>query len=159
MLRLRRIPRLAHWQRTPDMCTFSWFRLPRQRSASRFPSWIPIRNASMATASRCEYSHREAAATRTRKEALLAANSRRERSLREFAAMGHPGRRIAGNNSLARAPSSGARSHDSGLDALPAMTGLLARERCDTVSEGITLPPPHWDPANTHLRGFPLALL
>lgn len=87
MLRFRRIPRRAHWQRTPDMCTFSWLRLPRQRSASRFPSWIPIRNASMAAASRCEYSHREAAATRTRKEARLPANSRREHSLREFADM------------------------------------------------------------------------
>lgn len=55
--------------------------------------------------------------------------------------MGHPGRRTKGSNSLARALTWGFRCRDSGLDALPATTGLLARERCDVVPEGITLPP------------------
>lgn len=61
-------------------------------------------------------------------------------SHRECAAMGHPGRRTVGGNSLARAPSSGTRCHDSGLEALPATTGLLTRERGNAVPEGIALP-------------------
>ncbi len=61
-------------------------------------------------------------------------------SHRECAAMGHPGRRTNGSNSLARALTWGFRCRDSGLDALPATTGLLARERCDVVPEGIALP-------------------